>query len=52
MLLQYKGGFAARADARLGSAHARNYQGCGQIEDVNATQNTAKGYHQKQIAFE
>ena len=26
-----------RADARLGSARARNYQGCRQIEAVNAT---------------
>ena len=32
----YKGSSSRRADARLGSAHARNDRGCRQIEAVNA----------------
>ena len=35
-----------RAGARLGSAHARNYRGCRQIETVNATQ-YCQGVHFK-----
>ena len=34
----YKGASPRGASARLGSAHARNYRGCRQIEAVNATQ--------------
>ena len=35
---RYKGASPRGASARLGSAHARNYRGCRQIEAVNATQ--------------
>ena len=39
ILAKYTGGASPwRADACLGSAHARNYRGCWQIEAVNATQ--------------
>ena len=34
---QYKGASPRRADARLGSAHARHGRGCRQIEAVGAT---------------
>ena len=36
-MIRTRGASPRRADARLGSAHARNYRGCRQIEAVNAT---------------
>ena len=46
-----KGASPRRADARVGSAHACNYRGCGQIETANVIQ-YCQGVHQKQFAFE
>ena len=37
-MLSARGAWTRRADARLGSAHARNCRGCRQIEAVNTTQ--------------
>ena len=44
-----RGALPRRADARVGFAHARNYQGCRQIEAVNTTQPYCQGVHQKEI---
>ena len=39
----YKGGSPRRTDARLGSAHARNYLGCRQVEAVKCDTVLSRG---------
>ena len=46
---RYKGAYARRADAHLGSAHARNSRGCEQNEAVNATTPKGKFFEKKNM---